>query len=80
MVIRENGPVRDTSNTGEHKYENKWVAEVVIAHPNGDIIRKYNAQQARMEEVRDVSGACVGCFIRLATVVGGWQWCSQQGR
>ncbi len=50
-TIKKNGPVTDVSNTGDPRYLNTWIAEVVIAHPNGDLIRKYNAQQKRLEEV-----------------------------
>ena len=49
--IKENGPVEDNANTGDPMYLGKWVAEVVIAHPNGDLIRKYYQQQKRLEEV-----------------------------
>jgi hypothetical protein len=51
----ENGPVIDYSNTGDPMYANSWIAEVVIAKPNGDLIRKYKAQQKRLEMVRVVS-------------------------
>lgn len=48
----ENGPVIDYSNTGDPMYANSWIAEVVIAKPNGDLIRKYKAQQKRLDMVR----------------------------
>jgi hypothetical protein len=49
--IKENGPVEDVSNTGDRRYLGTWIAEVTIAHPNGDLIRKYNVQQKRLEQV-----------------------------
>jgi hypothetical protein len=52
FVVRENGPVKDVSNSGDARFMNTWLAEVTIAHPNGSLIRKYNEQHARMEQVR----------------------------
>lgn len=50
--MAKNAPVTDTSNTGNAMYMNSWVAEVAIAHPNGDLIKKYNLQQKRLEMVQ----------------------------
>ena len=53
FMVKENGPVKDVSNTSDQRYKGTWIAEVTIAHPNGDLIRKYNTQQQRLEQVRD---------------------------
>jgi hypothetical protein len=46
--VRENGPV--TSDALDPMYIGTWIAEVAIVHPNGDLIRKYNTQQRRLEQ------------------------------
>ncbi len=51
--IVENAPVSDISNSSDSRYMGTWVAEVALAHPNGDIIRKYQGEQSRLEQVRN---------------------------
>ncbi len=50
-IVQDNAPVADTSNTGDSMYLGSWVAEVCVVHPNGDLIRKYKAQQKRLKLV-----------------------------
>jgi hypothetical protein len=47
-----NAPVTNNTNTGDDVYVGTWVAEVSIAHPNGELIRRYNQQQARLQQIR----------------------------
>jgi hypothetical protein len=49
--FRENAPVDNYANTGDAIYLHRWVAEVTVAHPNGSLIRKYQSQRARLEQV-----------------------------
>jgi hypothetical protein len=49
--FRENAPVDNYANTGDAMYLHRWVAEVTVAHPNGILIRKYQSQRARLEQV-----------------------------
>ena len=53
-ALLENGPVEDVSNTRDFSYRGSWVAEVVMAHPNGDLIRRYKEQKARLARIRIV--------------------------
>jgi hypothetical protein len=50
-AIVENAPVENVDNSRDPRYMGTWVAEVAVAHPNGDVIRKYQGQYQRLQQV-----------------------------
>ena len=66
----ETGPVLDNSNTNDPMYLGSWIAEVSIAHPNGDLIRKYQEQQQRLEQVRLDDGWQHFCSVHVQAASG----------
>ena len=65
LRMAENKPVGDVTNTGDAMYAGSWVAEVSVCHPNGELIRKYRAQQDTMELVCVAVCVC-GCVAVCA--------------
>lgn len=45
-------PVLNCENTANKAYLRKWVAEVAIVHPNGDLIRQYKEIQPLLVKIR----------------------------